>query len=888
MAELKHYGTPRRSGRYPWGSGEDPYQREPSLRNRVNELQEKGLSETEIAEGLGFDSTTQLRAELSSERAAQRQADATFALRLKDKGYSDTAIAERLGVDPRTVKSLLDPATQERTLITEKTADMLRRQVEDKKYVDVGAGSEYHAGVTRHRLDLAIKELEKDGYKLQYVTAPQPGGKKTYIKVLTKDDVDYKTELWPNRDQIRTISEWTNDGGRNWLGLEPITNVSSKRIVVNFAEDGGKDKDGVIELRRGVADLSLGDARYGQVRVGVEGSHYLKGMAMYADDLPDGVDIRYNTNKPKGTPIMGKKDNTVFKVMEDDPDNPFGTDIRQYHYKGKDGKDYISALNVVGVGPSSNVEGAWLEWSNTLSSQMLSKQKPQLAKEQLDLAVKMRQEEFNEYKSLTNPTIKQKLLLTFADSCDSDAVDLKAAAMPRQANHVLLPAPHMKPTEIYAPNYTDGINVVLIRHPHGGIFEIPQLKVNNKDPKMKSLLGNARDAVAVHPDVAQKLSGADFDGDTVLVIPNNSKKITIAPSIKALADFDPKISYPGVPGMKRMTTTVKEVEMGKISNLITDMTIKGADQDEIARAVRHSMVVIDAEKHGLNYKQSYKDNGIAQLKIAYQGGPRKGATTIVSRASSTYRIPHRKDYYKIDKKTGKKIFIPDPQTYVNKDGQTVERKTKSTYMYETDDAFTLSSGTVMETLYANYANSMKAMGDEARKLAVNTPDLNYSPSAYKTYSKEVEALKSKLALAKSNKPLERQALLLADSMYQAKKQANPDLSKKQLKKIKGMAIVEARSRVGAKKQRIPITEKEWEAIQAGAVSNNFLKQILNNTELDLIKQYATPRAKQTVSNAKIAKARILFDRGYTQAEVAKLLGLPVTTLMDAVNNFGDD
>ena len=51
--------------------------------------------------------------------------------------------------------------------------------------------------------------------------------------------------------------------------------------------------------------------------------------------------------------------------------------------------------------------------------------------------------------------------------------------------------------------------------------------------------------------------------------------------------------------------------MGKISNLITDMTLLGASEDKLARAVRHSMVVIDDEKHHLDYKQSEKDNNIA-------------------------------------------------------------------------------------------------------------------------------------------------------------------------------------------------------------------------------------------------------------------------------------
>ena len=65
------------------------------------------------------------------------------------------------------------------------------------------------------------------------------------------------------------------------------------------------DKDGVIEIRSGVDDLSLGDSHYAQVRILVDGNTYLKGMAVYSDDLPDGVDVMFNTNKKKRHPDIG-------------------------------------------------------------------------------------------------------------------------------------------------------------------------------------------------------------------------------------------------------------------------------------------------------------------------------------------------------------------------------------------------------------------------------------------------------------------------------------------------------------------------------------------------------------------------------------------------------
>lgn len=877
MSELKHYGVPRRSGRYPWGSGEDAYQRNTSLRGHVKELRKQGLTDKQIWESMGMTST-QFRAEISLERSAQVKSDAAFALRLKEKGYSNVEIGKRMGIPDTTVGNLLDPVMQERALITERTANMLKNQVESKSYLDVGAGVENSIGVSRTKLNTAIAELEKEGYKVQYIQTPQLGTDKlTTVKVLTKGDVTGK-ELYANRDKIRTITEWTDDGGRSYLGLEPVANVDSKRIAVKYGDDGGSDMDGVIQLRRGVKDLSLGESHYAQVRIGVDGTHYLKGMALYSDDMPDGVDIVFNTNKPKGTPLLGKKDNTVLKNNTDDPDNQFGAIVRQKKYIDSDGKEKLSALNIV------NEEGDWGEWSKTLSSQMLSKQPTALAKQQLDLDFKLRKDEFDEYSSLTNPTVKKKLLESYADDCDSAAVHLKAAAMPRQGTHVILPSPKLNVDEIYAPNYNDGDIVVLIRHPHGGIFEIPQLKVNNKDSEMKTILGNAKDGVAIHPSVAKKLSGADFDGDTVLVIPNNSKQIKTAPSLKGLKDFDPKERYPKYEGMKVISKGAVQTEMGKISNLITDMTIKGASYDEIARAVRHSMVIIDAEKHELNYKQSALDNDIAQLKTIYQGGPTKGSATLLSRANAEKRVPKRSEIYDVDPKTGKKIYKTLPEeTYTNKNGKIIKRTTKTTRLFEEDDAFALSSGTRMEAIYAEYSNSLKQLGNKARLEALNTPSLKYSPSAKKTYGPQVESLKAKLSIAISNKPIERQALLLANKVVSTKRQANPDLTPKELKKIKGQALAESRKRTGAKKQSIKITPLEWEAIQAGAISNNTLMEILNNTDLDLVKQYATPRQKTGISAGKLSKARLMLARGYPQSEVANMLGVSPTTLMNAVS-----
>lgn len=866
---LMHYGTPRRSGRYPWGSGGDPYQRNKSLLGHIKSLREQGLSEVEIAKGLGIN-TSQLRAMNSIAKAEVRAADASQALRLKDKGVSNSEIGRIMGINESSVRALLDPALKERAAITNTTADMLKRQVEDKIYLDVGAGIEQQLGVSRSKLKTSLALLEEQGYKTSYVKVPQLGtGKMTTVMVLTKEDVPY-SDIFKNRDNIRMPNDYSEDSGRSYLGIEPIRNIDGKRIMVRYNEEGGADKDGVIELRRGIDDISLGESLYAQVRIGVNGSHYLKGMAVYTDDIPDGVDIIFNTNKrPTGNQL------DAMKAIKDDPDNPFGSTVRQRHYIDADGNSQLSALNIV------NEEGDWGNWSKTLSSQMLSKQSPALAKQQLDKNLKSKQDEYDEIMALTNPVVKKQLLEAFADDCDASAVHLKAASLPRQGNHAILPFPNMNENEIYAPNYRDGEKVVLIRHPHGGTFEIPELTVNNRYKPALDVIPNAKDAVGINPKVAAQLSGADFDGDTVLVIPNNERLVKTSSPLKSLQDFDPKESYPAYDGMSRMTNKIKQQQMGQVSNLITDMTIKGASQDEIARAIRHSMVVIDAEKHSLNYKQSALDNGIADLKTIYQGGPRSGASTLVSRSSSETRPFARKE--NIDPETGKKVYTYTNETYVDKQGKTVLKyDTPSTRMAETPDAFSLSSGTQMETVYARYANSLKDLANTSRKSAIDTKPTPYSPSAKMAYAEEVKSLNASLAIANRNRPYERQAQIVANTVVKAKKEANPNMEAEDLKKVKGQALVEARARVGAKKEQIQISEKEWEAIQAGAVSTNTLTQILNNTDLDRVKQLATPRISTSLSSNQTARIRTMLSNGSTRAEISDALGIPIGQVNQAI------
>lgn len=867
---LQHIGMPRRSGRYPWGSGEDGNQRSIDFRSQVKELRGKGLSNTEIARGEGI-TTTQLRARIALEKHEARSAAVSEATKLKDKGYSTTEIGRRMDINESSVRSLLNPVISERGEVLKTTSNMLKESVDKNKYIDVGSGVENYVGVSRTKLNLAVKALEKEGYKIHTIHVEQVGvpGHFTRLKVLGAPDTKW-VDLVKDPSLVQPIMAYSKDFGRSYnsvLGMKPIQFVDSKRVKVLYNDDGGSLKDGVIELRRGVKDLDLGKSRYAQVRIGVDGTHYMKGMAIYKDDMPKGIDIIYNTKK---TRTDSKLD--AMKQLADDIDNPIKSTIKPNGQKG--------ALNIV------NEEGDWNSWSKTISSQVLSKQTVPLAKAQLELAVKKRKEEFNEIMSLTNPVIKKKLLLDLGDSCDSASVHLKAAALPRQASKVILPILDLKPNEVYAPTFRDGEQVVLIRHPHGGKFEIPQVTVNNKSKAARAVMENARDSIGINPIVARKLSGADFDGDTVIVIPNNRGLIKTSASIKNLEDFDPISAYPAFPGMKRIKEVTKQVKMGEASNLITDMTIKGASIDEIARAVRYSMVVIDSEKHNLNYRQAFLDNGISSLSKKYQRSERGGASTLISRASAEIRVPFRKSIPTINPATGEKQYLEiDQKPFVNKRGKTMLRTTVSTQMAEARDAFALSSGRQIETVYANHANSLKALANDSRRIAVNLPPLKYNPSARVTYSREVDSLNAKLNVALKNSPIERQAQIFATSVIRRKVQNNPGLKTDNdaMKKIRNQALAEARTRTGAKKTLITIKPREWEAIQAGAITSSKLTQILKNADTDAVKVLATPRQVRAIAPARLSKARTLLASGNTLAQVAESLGVSVSTLNAALN-----
>lgn len=987
---LYHYGMPRRSGRYPWGSGEDPFQSAPDFYTRVRGYEKKGMTEQEICEIENVNSK-ELRIVKSIGKDRIRADKIAYAKSAKADGKSNVQIAKELSkkynedIGDTTVISLLNADREARTNIAQKTADRIK-EVMDKEpsgMLDMGSGVERELGISKEKLDAALYILQASGYNVYNVRVPQATqkGQGTIVRVLAKEGVEKpKTSDF---DKIGHLNDYTSDDGGETLRPAFVypKSLDSKRLAVRFAEDGGTAKDGVVEIRRGVKDLSLGESNYAQVRILVDNDYYIKGMAVYSDgkDMPDGVDIIFNSNKPKDAGKLAALKKTK-ENLQKDPNNPFGSAIKegfgpkggQSYYEDENGQMQLSLIN------KRSDEGDWGDWSKELPSQFLAKQPKDLIKRQLKLAEVGKENEFESIEKISNPLLKQQELNEFADKCDKAAVDLKAARLPGQKYQVILPLTTIKDDEIYAPNFEDGAEVILVRFPHGGTYEIPRLKVNNRNSEGKKVITpDGSDAVGISHNTAGILSGADFDGDTVMVIPVSDKiHVSTKDPLPGLKGFDPTMSYGpdkitvdadgkehyyrnGVE-FKHITKQDMQKQMGIVSNLITDMTIKGgATDDEYARAVRHSMVVIDAYKHHLDYKASAEANGFHALQEKYQtqvdpvtGKVHYGASTLISKSKSQARVLKRVEGAAYSTETGekldvldkdkglyvnpntgevlsgkqKRILYADPKTgekvyretgdmkrelkYIGSDGKTKTAKVwekdgsyfyraedggikkvttekiketpvliESTKMYEAKDAHELSSGTIQEEYYADYANKMKSLANRARKEALSIAEYEYSPEANKTYKEEVKELDAKLDESTRNAPKERQANMIAAAQLETIKADNPGMTDEEISKVSNRLVVAARAKLGAKRTEIYITDKQWEAIQAGAVSKNKLEAIFSRSDKARLKQLSRPLPSNKLSRGEVSRIKSMSRLGYTNAEIAEQLGVSADTVV---------
>ena len=892
---VAHIGTITNSGRYPWGSGKDPYQRLRDYQG-MNAKYKRELDGdmAAVAKAMGFDTQSEYRSFTSMVSKEHRERATDKAIALKKRNWSNVAIAEKLGVSKETVAKYLKPRENMVVSAREHAVEALKHQVDTRGWIDVSKGTESAMGIAPSMKKDVLYELqEKHGYEVHKVKEPQANGNETWVKVLVPPGIEWG-EVANNKHLIKPFLNSIDDFDRdNPLGIRPPIGIDPKRVEINWRDTGGHLEDGVVYVRPGAKDLDMGSNQFSQVRIQVGDKHYIKGMAVLKDDLPKGVDLMVNVDKSKMDNKLDalKKLQTIPATGEVDVENPFGSVIKR-----QDG-----ALNIV------NEEEDWAKWSKKLSSQFLSKQSLPLAKTQLELTRTKKNEQLEEILSLTNPVVRKHMLASFADEADSASEHLKAVMLPGQKTHVLLPLTTSKPDEVYAPGYENGTSVVLIRYPHGGTFELPRLTVNNKNKQGEKLVGpNADTAIGIHPDVATQLSGADFDGDTVMLVPDNQGRVKTDRAWSELTSFDTKLDYgptadqkaaidryletgEGKLPYKIMSDKQTNNEMGKASNLLSDMQLQDASKEEVIRAVKHSMVVIDAAKHKLDYSRSAKENGIAQLKKDYQSG---GASTLITRARADTPIPKQKpsrhqdvEGGPINPKTGELQYTPTGEMKSKQNKVTGEWektddpvKMRVPRMSTVKDAHELSSGTAMESLYADHANEMKSLANKARRTMVNTPDFPTNEAAKGEYAVELAELKAAVVKAQANAPRERHAQRLTQHIVDIKIAENPALDKSDIKKIRRQTLEATRKKTGAEKDQIVPTERQWEAIQSGAVSPTLLREVLANGNTDAIVELAMPRETKTITTAQESRIRALKAAGRTNAEIAEAVGVSASTV----------
>lgn len=944
---LLHVGVKYRSGRYKYGSGDNPYQHDNrTFMSARREMQQAGMTEVEIAKAFGV-STGQLRARVNVAHEEEVRNLRATAKSMAKKGYNPQQIADKIGKSRSWVDKELkrDESKENLKRQTDDVANLIASRVGKGRYLDVSRGIEQQIGVTKNKLDNAVKSLVESGeyevikYRVRQVT--NPDGNSTPMDVLVPKGTTY-TDVSHHTERVKTMDMKLSEGTTSKIqAINTPRSLDWDRVKIRYAIPEGEkghgipDKDGALMdgtmlIRPGTRDLDMGNNHYAQVRIAVGGTHYLKGMAIYGEpkDFPDGVDIIFNTNKTKS-----KSKEEVLKPLKGalTDDNPFSATIKAQNVlldsKGKPivdkertaeaekalGRKLATPIYKTGSINIVNQEGDWNDWSKVLASQFLSKQPEPVVRERLKATLKQVDQTYEEIKKVDNPVIRAKLLESYSSDLESKQVHLKAAAPSGFRPQVILPVSKINENEIYAPNFKNGDRVVLIRYPHAGTFELAELTVNNNSTHGKRVVGNkAQDAVGIHPKVAAKLSGADFDGDTVYVLPNNAGKFKTRKSLKQLEGFDPN-QYEDEPGTFQPLTKGISTnrQMGMISNLITDMTLKGASDEELARAVKHSMVVIDSAKHNLNYKRSAQENRISELKKRYMehvdtmdysqysrwdertrrtqtvqdkgrykrvesGRTTESGSTIVSRSKNDKVQVAGYEVEVIDKKTGK------PKTVIR--GK--KEVPLITMVKDARDFLTPTSGKV-EKDYADYVNELKkrkiAVDEERKTIKNNKKD----PKAAMIYADEVASLEEKLSKSLANAPRERQAQMLAkrkvDKVIKDRGEDDP-LDKGELKKLRQQAITTARQEVGAERNPVKITPDEWDAIQANAISPTMLAKLVRNMNDDELKQLATPRSQTKLSGVRATRAHQLYNNGYTYAQIAEFLGVSVSTVQRAVKN----
>ncbi|MBQ0118028.1 MAG: hypothetical protein KBS98_09000, partial [Flavobacterium sp.] len=201
------------SGRFPWGSGENPYQHQPHALVTFDEKMKKaGLTERQIIDAWNGEhvddkslqfTTTEYRTALSVYKSRYKQQLQKSAKYLHDVEHrGPTEIARMLGLpNESSARSLLEEQHQANVNKADATAEILKKRLEETGgYLMVGKGVEHELGITKNKLDNALFILEQDGYPHYDRRIDQVTNKsgKTTIRLLCPPGTEYKDLYKPD------------------------------------------------------------------------------------------------------------------------------------------------------------------------------------------------------------------------------------------------------------------------------------------------------------------------------------------------------------------------------------------------------------------------------------------------------------------------------------------------------------------------------------------------------------------------------------------------------------------------------------------------------------------------------------------------------------------
>ena len=260
-----HYGRGHldggNSGRYPWGSGENPYQRLESFMSIYKKLRSEGmddeaigqiwgmpvaqaftqayqslkkdygLSRTDVAHLWGI-TTSELDAKQQIYTAQVDSMNLFKARNLKEHGYSNVKIAELMNTTEGSVRNWLSQDESRKQKIIDETTSVLRNAVKEKNYIQVGAGVEARLGITPTKMKAALALLKEEGYEVINVQVDQLGtGNKTTVKVLCPPGTTYRELKSKHIGDIQLPDDYIskeNKNNSNQQEMNKIENISKE------------------------------------------------------------------------------------------------------------------------------------------------------------------------------------------------------------------------------------------------------------------------------------------------------------------------------------------------------------------------------------------------------------------------------------------------------------------------------------------------------------------------------------------------------------------------------------------------------------------------------------------------------------------------------------